>query len=125
MATRWRSDGTAKKVKALINVDMIGDKNLALIEEWNSTDWLRALVWRTAAELGYSRQFPKNPGAIEDDHAPFLAIGVPALDLIDFEYGPNNSYWHTEADTIDKLGAGSFQAVGDVLLRVIDKLEAR
>jgi Zn-dependent M28 family amino/carboxypeptidase len=125
LAARWRSDGTAARIKALINVDMIGDRDLVLLEEWNSTAWLRELVWRTAAELGSARHFPRNPGAIEDDHAPFLAIGVPALDLIDFEYGPNNSHWHTDRDTVDKLGARSFQVVGDVLLRTLEKLEAR
>jgi hypothetical protein len=88
LADRWRSDGTARRIKALINVDMIGDRELTLVEDLNSTDWLRKLVWQTAAELGYSRHFPNRPGAIEDDHIPFLRVGIPAVDLIDFDYGP-------------------------------------
>lgn len=122
LARRWRSESTASRIRALINVDMIGDRDLALVEELNSTDWLRKLVWETATELGYARHFPRNPGAIEDDHIPFLEAGIPALDLIDFDYGPFNSWWHTERDTVDKLSAGSFQVVGDVLLKVLTKL---
>lgn len=122
LAGRWSADGTARRVRALINVDMIGDRDLALVEELNSTDWLRKIVWDTAAELGYSRHFPRNPGAIEDDHIPFLEAGVPALDLIDFDYGPFNSFWHTDRDTVDKLSAGSFEVMGNVLLKALTKI---
>lgn len=122
LAARWKADGTASRISALINVDMIGDRDLALIEEQNSTEWLRKLVWETAAEMGYSRQFPRYPGAIEDDHIPFLQAGISALDLIDFEYGPQNSFWHTERDTVDKLSAGSFDVVGKVLLKTLTRL---
>lgn len=124
-ALRWTSTGISRRVKALINADMVGDRDLVLLEEWNSTQWLRELVWQTAAELGHARHFPRNPGAIEDDHMPFLREGIPALDLIDFEYGPGNSWWHTDRDTVDKLSADSFQVVGDVLVRSIAKLGAK
>ena len=60
--------------------------------------------------------------AIEDDHLPFLKKGVNALDLIDFDYGPNNEYWHNEKDTMDKLSAHSFDVVGNVLVAVMRKL---
>ncbi|HYO81522.1 MAG TPA: M28 family peptidase [Bryobacteraceae bacterium] len=122
LAARWLKDGTAAKIRALINVDMIGDKDLRLMEELGSTDWLRKLVWSTASELGYGRHFPQNPGGVEDDHTPFLKAGIPALDLIDFEYGLFNSWWHTERDTLDKLSADSFTIMGRVLLRTIEKL---
>lgn len=122
LAARWSSDGAARKITALINVDMIGDRDLTLMEDMNSTADLRKLIWQMAGELGRSRQFPPNPGAIEDDHVPFLRVGIRAVDLIDFDYGPANSWWHTDRDTVDKLSADSFQAIGDVLLRVLDKL---
>lgn len=125
LAARWDKDGTAGRIKALINVDMIGDRDLALVQELNSDTTIRNLIWKTASELGYARHFPENPGAIEDDHIPFLQYGIPAVDLIDFDYGPGNSYWHTEADTMDKLSARSFQVIGDVLSKVIEKLESR
>jgi len=123
LAARWSDDGALGRIKALINVDMIGDKDLGILQELNSTAALRRLVWQTAAQLGLGRFFLNVGGAVEDDHMPFLRRGVPAVDLIDFDYGPNNSWWHTERDTIDKLSAESFQVVGTVLLEVIKKLE--
>jgi glutaminyl-peptide cyclotransferase len=125
LAARWKEDGTLGRVKAVINLDMIGDVDLTVVHEWNSTPWLRKLVWDTAASLGYSRHFSMIDGAIEDDHIPFLRAGAPALDLIDFEYGPQNSWWHTEQDTVDKLSPRSFQVIGNVLLKVLSKLENR
>jgi glutaminyl-peptide cyclotransferase len=125
LAERWQRDGTASRIKALINVDMIGDKDLDLVYEISGTGWLRELVWRTAEELGDQRQFTRNANWIGDDHQPFLNIGVPAIDLIDFNYGPGNRYWHTEQDTMDKLSAASLQAVGDVILAALKKLEAK
>jgi hypothetical protein len=84
---------------------------------------LRQLIWRTATELGYGQYFLTAPGSVTDDHHPFLAAGGRAVDIIDFDYGPENSYWHTDRDTVDKLSARSFQIVGDVLLEVLKKLE--
>ncbi len=123
LAARWAADGTARRTIALINVDMIGDQDLRLMYEWNSTAGLRKLFWQTAGELLFSKHFSTQAGAIEDDHIPFLRAGIPSLDLIDFDFGPNNSYWHTEKDTVDKLSAESFQVVGEVLLRILTKLE--
>jgi Zn-dependent M28 family amino/carboxypeptidase len=122
LAARWSADGTLGRLKALINVDMIGDRDLGILQELNSSRRLRELAWSTAAELGLSRHFLKQAGAVEDDHVPFLLKGVDALDLIDFDYGPDNSYWHTDRDTMDKLSAASFQAVGDVVLEMLNKL---
>jgi Zn-dependent M28 family amino/carboxypeptidase len=124
LARRWASEGMLPRIKALINVDMIGDRNLRLVQEARSTPWLRDLIWETARQLGYNRYFTSLSGAIEDDHVPFLQMSVPAVDLI-HDYMSQGSYWHTPEDTMDKLGANAFQAVGDVLVRVIDRLEAR
>ncbi len=123
LAARWLADGTLGRIRALINVDMIGDKDLGILPELNSTAWLRRLVWQTAAELGLGRYFLSLGGAVEDDHAPFLRRGVPAVNLIDFDYGPHNAFWHTEQDALDKLSAESFQVVGTVVLEVLKKLE--
>jgi Zn-dependent M28 family amino/carboxypeptidase len=126
LAARWALDGTIAKIKALINVDMIGDKDLNILLEMNSTAWLRQLVWQTARDTGYGRYFLETGGAIEDDHAPFLKAGAPALDLIDFDYGPHDgTYWHTAKDTMDKLSAHSLQVVGDVLVEALRRLEKR
>lgn len=123
LADKWSRDGTISRIKALINVDMIGDKDLGIMQERNSTVALRRLVWQTAASLGYGKYFLDDGFATEDDHMPFLQKGVPALDLIDFDYGPDNAYWHTEKDTVDKLSAHSFEVVGNVLMAVLRKLQ--
>jgi Zn-dependent M28 family amino/carboxypeptidase len=104
---------------------MIGDRSLDILYETSGTKWLRELVWATAAELGHTRYFTRNANWIADDHHPFLAIGAPAIDLIDFNYGPQNRYWHTEADSLDKLSAESFQVVGDVIAAALKKLQEK
>lgn len=123
VAERWQKDGTNARLTALVNVDMIGDRDLHIVQELYSSESLRRLVWQTAAHLGHSRQFDGAQLAIEDDHVPFLRYGVRALDLIDFEYGPNHSWWHTAEDTMDKLSPDSLQAVGKVLVETIRRLE--
>lgn len=122
LAERWFRDGTLGRVKALINIDMIGDKDLGILEERNSSPELMKLVWRTANDLGYGKYFLDSGFATEDDHIPFLKVGVNAIDLIDFDYGPNNAYWHQPQDTMDKLSAHSFQVVGDVVSAVLRRL---
>lgn len=123
LAKRWREDGTLARMKGIINVDMIGDSDLNVMHEWNSTPWLRKIVWETANQSGYAAHFSTVESAVEDDHIPFLKAGAAALDLIDFNYGPDNSWWHTDQDTMDKLSSQSFQVVGNVLVKVLAKLE--
>ncbi|HYM09882.1 MAG TPA: M28 family peptidase [Bryobacterales bacterium] len=126
LAQKWKADGTADSILALLNVDMIGDADLSLVYELNSTSWLRDLVWSVAGRLGYTSQFSrKYSSAIEDDHVSFLNIGIPVLDLIDLDYGPDNSYWHTERDTVDKLSPRSFEIIGQVVLETVRALEQR
>ena len=92
LASKWSSDGTASCIKALLNVDMIGDENLRLTPEQHSTGWLTELVASTAGKLGYGSIFAvRRPAYIEDDHVPFLKAGIDAVELIDFDYGPSNS----------------------------------
>lgn len=123
VAERWQKDGTNGRLLALINVDMIGDRDLHIVSELYSSESLRRLVWQVAAQVGEARKFDGAELAIEDDHAPFLRMGVRALDLIDFDYGPNHSWWHTQQDTMDKLSAGSLQSVGKVLIETLKRLE--
>jgi len=100
-----------KDLKAMILVDMIGDKNLNIRKESQSTGWLKDIIWNTAQSIGYSKQFPTDQMDVSDDHVPFLKVGVPAVDLIDFDYPA----WHTADDTIDKVSAHSLKIVGDVV----------
>jgi len=113
-----RKDGSLAQIAALVLVDMIGDADLAIKRESQSTAWLTNTLWDTARRLGRS-QFVEEATPIEDDHIPFLEAGVPAVDVIDLDYPA----WHTPQDTIDKLSAGSLQAVGDVRLAALPALE--
>jgi len=124
LADKWSRDGTLGRIKALINVDMIGDKDLGILEDTNSSRALLRLVWQTANDLGYGKYFLDFATPMEDDHMPFVRKGVNALDLIDFDYGPNNAYWHDEKDTIDKVSAHSLEVVGNVLVAVLRKLQS-
>ena len=123
LAEKWTADGTLARVKALINIDMIGDKGLDIANDANSSGTLRAQVGKIAERLGDEKYFRKDEGGIEDDHGPFVSAGVNAIDIIDLDYGPSAAYWHTAQDTMDKLSAHSFQVVGDVVLELVKELE--
>ena len=124
LAQKWQQDGTAKKIKAFILVDMIGDADLDIQKEALSTPWLSDLVYQAATNLGYQSHFYE-VAQIEDDHLPFLKIGVPAVDIIDLDYGYNNAYHHTVQDTLDKLSPQSLAIAGDVVLETIRLVDAR
>jgi Zn-dependent M28 family amino/carboxypeptidase len=125
LAQKWQQDGTAKNIKAFILVDMIGDADLDIQKETNSTPWLSELVYQAATNLGYQSHFYEVRAAIDDDHLPFLKIGVPAVDIIDLDYGYHNVYHHTVQDRLDKLSPQSLAITGDVVLETIRLLDAR
>lgn len=101
-----------RKPDAVIVVDMIGDADLQIYREQRSDDKLTDEIWETAARNGYGGQFiNRDKYAMEDDHIPFQQIGIPAVDLIDFDY----PYWHTRKDTADKVSEESLEAVRQVL----------
>ena len=100
------------KPQAVIIVDMVGDRDLKIWQEKQSTKWLTDEIWQVAADLGFSHIFiPETKYNIEDDHTPFLEAGIPAIDIIDIEY----RYWHTTYDTVDKVSSRSLSIVGRVL----------
>jgi Zn-dependent M28 family amino/carboxypeptidase len=125
LAAKWKEDGTAAKVKAFILLDMIGDADLDVQKDENSTPWLSDLVLQAATSLGYQSHFFQNSISIEDDHLPFAKIGIPVVDVIDIDYGYGNAYHHTTQDTIDKLSPKSLEIVGDVVLQTIQYVNAR
>jgi glutaminyl-peptide cyclotransferase len=99
--------------QAAVILDMVGDTNLTVYKEQNSDPALIDEIWSQAAKLGYSQVFiPTIKYRILDDHVPFLEAGIPAVDIIDIDY----PYWHTTADTSDKLSANSLRIVGVTLL---------
>jgi Zn-dependent M28 family amino/carboxypeptidase len=123
LAAKWASDGTLSHLVALINVDMIGDKDLGIMNDGNSNGNLVQQMQAVAEKLGDGKYFLKERQGIEDDHIPFAESGVNVLDVIDFSYGPDNAYWHTAQDTVDKLSEHSFQVVGDVILGLVNQLD--
>lgn len=130
LAAKWSSDGTLAKIKAFILTDMIGDKDLNLDRETNSTPWLLNTLQQAAKNTGHSSSIFKNEGAVSDDHLPFLQRGVPSLDMIDIDYGPHSMFmpdgWHhTPQDTLDKISPHSLQISADLLLEVVRLINQR
>ena len=114
-----RQSGTLAGLKALVLLDMIGDRNLDIRRDSNSTRWLTDIVWGSAAKLGYGATFIPEDFTVEDDHLPFLAAGVPSVDIIDLDY----PQWHTAQDDLDHVSARSLQIVGDVVLDAFPQIE--
>jgi len=125
LASRLEASGELSRVQAFLLVDMVSDRGLGIQRDMYSTPWLQDLVWAEAQRLGHSEHFLGSRIYIEDDHLPFARRGVPAVDLIDFQYGPGNTFWHSREDTLDKLSGASLQAVGETLLSVLVKLDRR
>jgi glutaminyl-peptide cyclotransferase len=125
LADKWEKDGSLKKIKALMVVDMIGDADLDIVRNTNGTAWLLDLIYSAAERGGYQSHFYAAEGPIEDDHLPFLKRGVPSADVIDLDYGYNNVFHHTPQDTIDKVSATSLGIVGDTVLEAVHMLDQR
>jgi len=113
--------GDLARIKAMILVDMIGDRNLNIRRESYSTSWMTDIIWTAARSAGYGDYFPNESMPVEDDHMAFLQAGLPAVDIIDLDYAP----WHTPDDTLDKVSARSIEAVGRTLVAALPKIESR
>jgi hypothetical protein len=110
--SRYMAENLEVTPEMVVIADMIGDAEQQIYKERNSTPELIERIWRIASELGYEAYFiPEYNWSILDDHTPFLEAGIPAVDLIDFDY----PYWHTTQDTADKVSAESLERVGRVL----------
>jgi hypothetical protein len=125
LAEKWEKDGTLKKIKALMVMDMIGDADLNIDRDTNSTPWLLDLIYAAAEREGYQSHFYARQGPIEDDHLPFVKRGVPCADVIDLDYGYNNVFHHSPQDTMDKLSPQSLEIVGTTILETIHMLDQR
>jgi glutaminyl-peptide cyclotransferase len=116
-----QKDKSIAGLRAMILVDMIGDRDLEIKREQASSSWLTDAIWAAAKRLKFGGVFVDATTPIEDDHVPFLNAGVPAVDIIDLDYPP----WHTAGDTLDKVSARSLQVVGDVLYEALPAIEKR
>jgi glutaminyl-peptide cyclotransferase len=125
LAAKWENDGTLRRIKAFIILDMIGDKDLDIQRDSNSTGWLLDLIQHAAAKTGDQSYFFQEQTTDSDDHLPFVKRGVPSADIIDLNYGYQNAYWHTAQDTMDKISAKSLTIVGNTMLETIRLLNLR
>jgi len=112
---------TLASIRAMVLVDMIGDRNLAIRRDGLSTPWLTDLIWTAARRIGHGGVFVDATTDVDDDHIPFIKAGVPSVDIIDLDYPE----WHTAEDDLDHVSATSLQVVGDVVLAALPDLEQR
>ncbi len=125
LAAKWSSNGTLPGIKAFLLADMIGDKDLNIDRDANSTPWLLDLLPAAAKNTGHGSSIFKNSTQVEDDHLPFVKRGVPSLDIIDLDYGPptaehpEGGYHHTELDTLDKVSPHSLETAADLFLAML------
>lgn len=124
-AQQLKEKGLALKVRAFILLDMVGDKDLRLMRDSYSDKRLVELFFSTARDLGYGKHVDGAAQEIRDDHLSFMAVGIPAIDLIDLDYGPNNSYWHTPQDTLEHCSVESLGIVGQLVLATLPKVETQ
>lgn len=127
MAAKLAISGDVPKIKAFLLADIVGTRPLRFKRDSNSTPWLTELVWKTAANLGYSSEFVNEAGSFEDDHLSFRKRGVPVVDLINLENYPGGNlyYWHTPQDTPDKVSAKSLAITGHVFLETLRHLQTK
>ncbi|MCX7818214.1 MAG: M28 family peptidase [Kiritimatiellae bacterium] len=119
LAARLVRERLHRRVRAVIIVDMVGDRDLGFTLPRNSSPELAGALMRAAERLGVRDLLRLAPGPILDDHVPFLEAGMPAVDLIDFEYGSapgRNDYWHTPQDTLDRLSPRSLEIAARLAL---------
>ncbi len=128
MVERLKRTGELDKIRAVVVLDMVGDKELKIEKVIPSTPWLTRIIWETASKLGNNTVFQTSQIMIEDDHTPFLKAGLPATTIIDYRYGGDQlggRYWHTRQDTLDKLSSKSMEIVGQVVLASLVEIGRR
>jgi glutaminyl-peptide cyclotransferase len=125
LAEKWEKDGTLKKIKALMVMDMIAAEDVNILRDENSTPWLLDLIQKAAESGGYQSHFYALQSPMEDDHLPFVKRGVPSADVIAMPYGYNDVFHHTPQDTMDKLSPKSLEIVGNTILETVHLLDQR
>jgi Zn-dependent M28 family amino/carboxypeptidase len=121
--SQLKTNDEIENIYALILLDMMGYKKLELGRDPRSIQWLQSIIWQTGRELGHGKVFvEREEGVGGDDHEPFIAAGVDAVDIIQLTSYP---YWHKADDTIDKISAESMKIVGDTVLASLPKIVAR
>jgi Zn-dependent M28 family amino/carboxypeptidase len=129
-AEKLAKDGTAPRIRGFFLLDMIGDKDLGVCRESGSTSSLQDTIARAARTLGYSKYFFQYECAIIDDHRSFLDVGMPAVDVVDAEFGrmgprfdSMGEFHHSNTDTMDKVSKASLEIVGKTILQTVELLD--
>ena len=130
LAQKLVANGSVSRIRGLFLLDMIGDKDLNVARETGSSAPLQKIIARAASQLGYTRYFFQYKVSIIDDHAPFIEVGVPAVDVVDAQYGRMSVFFdamgefhHSNADTMDKVSQHSLEVVGRTILLTVELLD--
>ena len=125
MAKQLVATGDHQKIRAMILLDMVGDKDLQFTIPYNSSRELVQEVLNAAYATGHRDRFTLTRSIITDDHVPFLQIGIPAIDLIDFKFGSEpglNDHWHTKADNLQNISIRSLEITGEITLQILSQI---
>ena len=119
---RYAAQPLGGQPRYAVLLDMVGDRDPGFPVEGFSSRYAPRVVqrvWGIARELGYGRLFPTTVGPpILDDHVPLNEAGIPTVDIIDFEYGPGNSLWHTPNDVLANVSPATLEVVGEVVAEI-------
>lgn len=124
-AAQLKQSGAASKVRACILIDMVGDKDLKLMRDTYSDRRLVDIFFGTARKMGLAQYVDGRQEAIKDDHLSFMNVGIPSIDLIDLDFGPHNSFWHTPNDKLENCSKTSLDVVGRIVLAALPEVETR
>lgn len=114
--------GKGREIQAVICLDMLGDRDLHVSIPANGTESLAKIAVHAAKRAGYPGLVSRMEEQVKDDHVAFLNAGYKAIDLIDFDYGPDNAYWHTPQDTMDKVSEESLLKSGKLVAELLNIL---
>lgn len=115
--------GLAERVKACVLIDLVGDRDLRLTTDSNSDERLLEAFFGAARRAGLGRHVDGERMPVKDDHLSFMDIGIRSVDLIDFDFGPGNSYWHSAQDTLERVSEESLGAIGRIVLLGLPAVE--
>jgi glutaminyl-peptide cyclotransferase len=131
LAQKLASHGMVPRIRGLFLLDMIGDKDLNVALESGSSRWLQNFISQSADRLGYGAYFFHYETSIIDDHVSFIQVGIPAVDVVDAQYGRMGAgfdsmgeFHHSKTDTMDKISEQSLEIVGRAILMAVELLDS-
>ena len=132
LAEKLAGNRMISRIRGLFLLDMIGDQDLNVARETGSSGWLQNFIAQAASQLGYSRYFFQYETKIIDDHNSFIQVGIPAVDVVDAEYGrmgirfdAMGEFHHSNTDTMDKVSQHSLEVVGRTILLTLELLDSQ